>query len=208
MRPKVIKLKVMMLRDDGAVLYINGTEAARSSMPDGDITYTTLANDAGSETTYYEYNLDTSLLVTGLNTVAVEVHQSGATSSDTSFDLVLYGVESNTTGTAPADPTALAQADVTTTKIDLSWTDNAGDEVGYELWRKTADGAWEILEPALAADTATYSDTMLSEGTTYTYKVRAFNAAGLSAFSDELAVTTAVASTPLVYGEDFDYRVI
>jgi PKD repeat protein len=201
---KVIKLKVMMLRDDGAVLYINGNEAARSSMPDGDITYTTLANDAGSETTYYEYNIDPSLLVTGSNTVAVEVHQSGGTSSDTSFDLVLYAVESNTTGTAPADPTALAQADVTTTTIDLSWTDNAGDEVGYELWRKTADGAWEILEPSLAADTASYGDTMLNEGSTYTYKVRAFNAAGLSAFSDELAVTTAVASTPLVYGEDFN----
>ena len=202
---QVIKLKAMILRDDGAVVYINGSEAFRTSMPDGDITYTTLANDAGSETTYYEYNIDPALLVNGSNTIAVEVHQSGATSSDTSFDMVLVGVESNLiSGTAPAAPTLLAETSTTTTTIDIEWTDNASDEVGYELWRKVADGAWEILEPSLAADTVAYGDTMLSEGTAYAYKVRAYSAAGLSAFSDEISVTTLTASTPLVYGEDFN----
>ncbi|WP_419660788.1 hypothetical protein Dvar_11950 [Desulfosarcina variabilis str. Montpellier] len=201
---QVIKLKAMILRDDGAVVYINGTEAFRTSMPDGEITYTTPANDAGSETTYYAYNIDPALLTTGDNTIAVEVHQSGPTSSDTSFDMVLIGIESNVDGDAPAAPTALAQGDVTTTTIDLTWTDNADDEVGVELWRKEADGAWEMLEPSLAADTAAYGDTMLSEGTAYTYKVRAYNAAGLSDFSDELTVTTLTASTPLIYSEDFN----
>ncbi len=201
---RVIKLKAFILRDDGAVVYINGSEAFRTSMPDGDITYTTLANDAGSETTYYEYNIDPALLVDGSNTVAVEVHQSGATSSDTSFDMVLVGVESNVTGTAPAAPTLLAGTSSTTTTIDIEWTDNATDKVGYELWRKVADGAWEIYEASLAADTVSYGDTMLSEGTAYTYKVRAYNAAGLSSFSDDLTITTLTASTPLVYGEDFN----
>ena len=118
--------------------------------------------------------------------------------------MVLIGIESNVDGDAPAAPTALAQGDVTTTTIDLTWTDNADDEVGVELWRKEADGAWEMLEPSLAADTAAYGDTMLSEGTAYTYKVRAYNAAGLSDFSDELTVTTLTASTPLIYSEDFN----
>ena len=201
---KIIKLKAFLLRDDGAVVYVNGTEAARSSMPGGDVTYTTLANDAGDENKYFEYNLDPSLLVTGSNTIAVEVHQSGPTSSDLSFDMVLVGVESNVTGTAPAAPTLLAETSATTTTIDIAWTDNATDEVGQELWRKVADGAWEILEPSLAADTSAYGDTMLAEGTAYTYQVRAYNAAGLSDFSNEITITTQMASTPLVYGEDFN----
>ena len=200
----VIKLRLMLLRDDGAVVYINGTEAARSSMADGEVAYTTVANDAGDENKYYEYNLDSALLVDGTNTIAVEVHQSGGTSSDMSFDLVLYGVESRVDGAVPAAPSALADTDVTTSTIDLGWTDNATDEVGYELWRKVGDGSWAIYEPVLSPDTNAYGDSMLSEGTQYTYKVRAYSQNGLSAFSDELVVTTLAASTPLVWGEDFD----
>lgn len=200
----VIKLKIMLLRDDGAVVYINGTESVRSSMPDGPVTYTTLAKDAGDENKYYEYNLDPALLFTGSNTIGVEVHQSSPTSSDTSFDLVLFGIESNVAGTAPAAPTLLAETDVTTSTIDVAWTDNAGDEVGFELWRKVADGPWKIFEAALAADTFSFGDTMLAEGTDYSYKVRAYSQYGLSAFSDEITVTTLIASTPLVYGENFN----
>lgn len=202
---KVIQLRLMLLRDDGAVVYINGIEAARSSMPEKEISYTTPANDAGSETAYHEYYLDPGLLVSGSNTIAVEVHQSGPTSSDTSFDMVLLGVESNVTGTSPAAPGLLTQTSVTTTTIDLAWTDSAAGEAGYELWRKTViDGSWQIYKPALAADTVSFGDTMLSEGTEYSYKVRAYSAAGLSAFSNELTVTTPTASTPLVFGEDFN----
>ena len=200
----VIKLRLMLLRDDGAVVYINGAEAARSSMADGEVAYTTVANDAGDENKYFEYNLDPALLVDGTNTIAVEVHQSGGTSSDMSFDLVLYGIESRVDGAIPAAPTDLADTDVATSTIDLNWTDNATDEVGYELWRKVGDGSWEIFEPVLSPDTNAYGDSMLSEGTQYTYKVRAYSQNGLSAFSDELVVTTLAASTPLVWGEDFD----
>ncbi|MCG8550898.1 MAG: choice-of-anchor J domain-containing protein, partial [Desulfobacterales bacterium] len=202
---KLIQLKLMLLRDDGAVVYINGTEAVRSSMPDGDITYTTKANDAGDETKYYAYNLDASLLTDGSNTIAVEVHQASAASSDVSFDMVLYGVTSNAGGTAPLAPATLADTGLGTATVNLGWLDNADDEVGFELWRKAgSDGAWGILEAALAADTGTYEDTMLSEGTEYSYKIRAYNSAGLSGFSNTLTVTTQSASTPLVYSETFD----
>ena len=81
---------LQLKRDDGAVVYLNGTEIVRSNMPTGTISSTTLANDAGStENQFFSYTVPTSALVNGSNTLAVEVHQTSATSSDVSFDLSL-----------------------------------------------------------------------------------------------------------------------
>lgn len=77
-------------RDDGAVVYINGKEVARSNMPSGTVTYSTLAgNNTGSETDYYPFIIAKNNLVNGNNIIAVEVHQSDITSSDMTFDLEL-----------------------------------------------------------------------------------------------------------------------
>jgi len=85
-------IKLEILRDDGAVVYLNGTELVRSNMPTGTITYTTTAAHtvAGSnEDHYYSYEFPSSLLNAGQNLIAVEVHQRSSTSSDVSFDLKL-----------------------------------------------------------------------------------------------------------------------
>ncbi len=85
-------LIISLLRDDGAVVYINGTEVVRSNMPSGNITYTTTAAStvAGdAENTFYQYNIPSSILNAGDNVIAVEVHQRSASSSDLSFDLKL-----------------------------------------------------------------------------------------------------------------------
>ncbi len=85
-------LLVRLLRDDGAVVYLNGAEVCRSNMPSVPINYQTLASSAVSgagEYTFYDYPVDPALLETGGNVLAVEVHQSGVTSSDLSFDLEL-----------------------------------------------------------------------------------------------------------------------
>ena len=83
---------VRVLRDDGAVLYVNGTEAARFNMPTGAVTYTTLtANAADDGTIFYPATLSPSLFVEGTNVLAVEIHQTTATSTDISFDLELVG---------------------------------------------------------------------------------------------------------------------
>jgi len=87
-------LLVRLLRDDGAVVYLNGIEVCRSNMPAGPVNYLTLASGAASgagEYTFYDYSIDPAFLETGLNVLAVEVHQSSVTSSDISFDLELAG---------------------------------------------------------------------------------------------------------------------
>ena len=85
-------LTLRLLRDDGAVVYLNGTEIFRSNMPGGSVGYRTLASVAiggADETTFFQASVDPGLLVSGNNVLAVEVHQANGTSSDVSFDLEL-----------------------------------------------------------------------------------------------------------------------
>lgn len=79
-------------RDDGAIVYVNGQEVIRTNMPDGIITNTTLASSAiggSEESAFNSYPLDSTLFQSGMNIIAVEVHQGNVTSSDISFDLEL-----------------------------------------------------------------------------------------------------------------------
>jgi len=98
-------LQLGLRRDDGAVVYLNGTEIWREGMPPaGAITHTTLAtNGAGGEeeTIFHQKNdLPINLLLEGMNTIAVEIHQNSVTSSDISFDLELRAI-------SPSDPSQL-----------------------------------------------------------------------------------------------------
>ena len=93
----VTDLTLRILRDDGAVMYLNGSELPRSNMPDGAIDHLTLASGGANETTWYEYTIDPGLLAEGENVLAVEIHQRSATSTDISFDLELIAQ------TSPAD---------------------------------------------------------------------------------------------------------
>lgn len=86
-----------LLRDDGAVVYINELPVWTNNMATtdfditGNIAYTNLALGSDDGLTYQTVNLPSSVLGAGLNLVAVEVHQQNATSSDLSFDLMLWG---------------------------------------------------------------------------------------------------------------------
>ncbi len=81
-----------VLRDDGIVIYVNGTEAARLGMAPGPVFYNTLANvTINTATAYDTVGLSPSLFVAGTNTLAVEVHQAAITSSDIVLDLELIG---------------------------------------------------------------------------------------------------------------------
>lgn len=90
-------LILRLLADDGAVAYLNGTEIVRDNMPSGPITGSTPAATGrwgGQESTARTFSVDPGLLVSGVNVLAVEVHQDRPSSSDLSMaaDLVAsYG---------------------------------------------------------------------------------------------------------------------
>jgi 3-phytase len=79
-------------RDDGVVVYVNGTEIYRNNMPTGTITYTTLATDAKDNGTIPQtFTIPTSAFTIGTNVIAVEIHQQRANTPDMAFDLELIG---------------------------------------------------------------------------------------------------------------------
>ena len=79
-------INASILIDDGAVVYLNGTEVYRNNMPDGVITNSTLALAGSPENVFLNFTINKNLLVPGTNVLAVEVHQVLNTSSDISFD--------------------------------------------------------------------------------------------------------------------------
>jgi hypothetical protein len=88
----VQSLTMLLLRDDGAAVHLNGVEVHRSNLPVGPLSATTraLTNvDGSAERVWHVVTLPASALVPGVNVVAVSVHQQWASSSDLSFDLRL-----------------------------------------------------------------------------------------------------------------------
>ena len=86
------KVEVRLVRDDGAVVYLNGKEVQRSNMPVGDIKPDTLAKasiNAEEEGKTVTFSIPARKLQAGTNTLAVEIHQAKPTSSDLAFDLAL-----------------------------------------------------------------------------------------------------------------------
>jgi predicted phage tail protein len=92
--------------------------------------------------------------------------------------------------TAPRSPSALAATAVSASQINLSWTDNADNESGFEL-ESSADGIAFSKLADLAANTTSYQHTGLKPNTRYWYQVRAKNAGGNSGFSNVADATTA-----------------
>ena len=89
----------------------------------------------------------------------------------------------------PRPPTTLTATATSSTQINLTWTDNASDETGFELESST-DGTSFTKITDLAANTTTYSHTGLNASTRYYYRVRAKNSAGASSYSNVADATT------------------
>jgi len=90
--PTGVVLTARTLIDDGAVIYLNGQEAARVGMPvfPAPISYGTFANrNVGDANSFQTVVLPGTNLVAGDNLLAVEVHQIGTNSSDVVFGLAL-----------------------------------------------------------------------------------------------------------------------
>ncbi|MDI6791645.1 MAG: DUF5050 domain-containing protein, partial [bacterium] len=95
----------------------------------------------------------------------------------------------------PAAPTNFAGSAVSSSRIDLSWTDNADNEAGFKLDRRTGtDGVWMNIA-LLGPNITSYQNSGLAPNTTYYYKLRAYNGGGNS---DTSAVnfTTQTSSSP------------
>ena len=120
----VTNLTFGVMRDDGAVVYLNGTEVFRTGMPLGTVLNGTLATSAISgaeETTWFtNTTASPSLLVPGVNVVAVEVHQGSSSSSDLGFNLLLVA------GVAPSPTPVALSSQRLGNNLMFSWPAGSG----------------------------------------------------------------------------------
>ena len=86
-----------------------------------------------------------------------------------------------------AAPSALSATAGTGNRIDLAWTDNSANETGFRVERCAGAGCTSFAQIGAntAADITTFADEFgLAVGTSYSYRVRAFNATATSDFSN------------------------
>ncbi|MDZ4783978.1 MAG: lamin tail domain-containing protein [Planctomycetia bacterium] len=174
-----------LLQDDGAVVYLNGTELTRSNLPakPATINYLSPANNSvgGSDEDAFistAFAAEVSLLRQGTNVLAVEIHQSGADSSDISFDMELQATRPGTgTGGLPLQPginRVLVEA--------YSGQSGTGElvDIGYlDVWYDglpAANVIWPEVVQAASLDMLTRSSYL--PGIPLSVRVEAYDGAG------------------------------
>lgn len=142
------------------------------------VTWTTIATLGANST-----SLSALDLTAGTN-YAFRVSAFNATSVSDFSNVV-------TTATLTLAPTNLAATAVSSSRIDLTWSDVSG-ETGYKIERSTDGTTWTQIATT-SANATSYSNTGLNSATAYSYRVKANNAGGDSAPSNVTSVTTLTA---------------
>jgi subtilisin len=99
-------------------------------------------------------------------------------------------------GVPPAAPANLAATAVSSTQINLTWTDSDNTEQGFKIERCSGVDCTGFAQIAtVGANVTSYSNTGLTASTSYSYRVRAYNAAGDSGYSNTASAVTQAAPT-------------
>ena len=89
----------------------------------------------------------------------------------------------------PAAPTGLTATAYSSSGIQLKWTDNSTFEGGFRVERRTGTNPFTVID-STSQNAVSYFEAALAPGTTYDYRVAAFNTAGQSAYSNIASATT------------------
>lgn len=145
---RFLSVTLGLIRDDGAAVYLNGTEVFRSNLPTGTLTAATRASASvggTDETTLYEASVDPKWFRSGTNVLAVEVHQFAPDSSDVRFALQLSGLLRPSSASAPR-----LELGAGSEQIRLSWPVTA---IGFELQEtKSLETPWFASDETIGAE--------------------------------------------------------
>ena len=133
-------------------------------------------------------------VVTAYNHGSVEGPPSNEVSLVAGSTITSTPTPTPTPASAPAAPTSLTATSVSSSKITLSWTDNANNETAFKIERSTNGSTFSQIG-TVATNTTTYSSTGLVASTKYYYRVRAYNSIGNSSYSNTASATTKAASS-------------
>lgn len=104
----------------------------------------------------------------------------------------------------PGVPTNLVATAVSSTQIDLTWTDNSIDEKGFYVYRRNGGSYRRIV--ALNSNTTSYRDSSLNPEITYWYKVSSYSDSGESGSSNEASAKTLIEVEILDYHMEKKYH--
>ncbi|WP_346188822.1 pre-peptidase C-terminal domain-containing protein [Rubritalea halochordaticola] len=127
----VTDLDFSLLFDDGAIIYINGTEVHRTATMDAgtSFSYNTPSTATSSDNATENFSVNPSLLVEGANLIAVEVHNRSTTSSDISFDLQML-----TTRSGETPPPSTTDETIFSSGASWNYKDDGSDQ--GTAWRQ------------------------------------------------------------------------
>jgi hypothetical protein len=146
---------------------------------------------SGAVYTYVNGAGATSYSHTGLYAGTTYYYKIKAEGTSDSYDSPFTAsINATTSSAAPNAPSNLSALTYSSSRIDLSWTDNSSNETGFEVMRATDSGFTQGLVWIGGIQASSYSDTGLSASTTYYYKVRAEGATQDSAYSSSSNATT------------------
>jgi hypothetical protein len=151
----------------------------------GCVDFTPLTTTAADATSYQDLGLALSESYS-YRLTAVNVAGTSATIGPVTATTVL-----------PANPTALSALVTSASTIDLGWSDNAANEAGYRIERCSGIGCSSFIEVAtVGADATGFTSTGLAMNSFYSHRVRAFNAAGTSAYTATVTSNTFAPGPP------------
>ncbi|QKZ13136.1 fibronectin type III domain-containing protein [Spirosoma sp. KUDC1026] len=172
-----------------------GFELERS--PDG-TTWTKVADLPANATTYQNTGLTPNVWyyyrVRAVNAVGQSAYSNIA--------------DTSTPDVPPAAPARLTATTTSPTQVTLAWADLSNNESGFDIERGSSATGTFTKVADVPANATTYTDQNLADNTAYCYRVRAKNAAGNSAYTDVICVTTPLAPPAMpvnLTAQVFDY---
>lgn len=166
---------------------VTGTDPGWVNAGTQDFTLTTTAASRDVGTTLHASALPLTL--------QYQKHQQQqARPVDATLDIGAFEFDNGGAPVAPAAPSGLTATALAGLSIQIGWTDNSSNEDGFEIERSDNGGAFAMIQ-ALGANVTSFTDSGLTEGVLYAYRVRAKNTVGNSAYSNT-ASATAVQTLP------------
>ena len=157
----------------------------------GDTTYRMNGGVRGNKLTIL---LNAITIGTHYGTQYQEIYEADLEDSTLSSAITTANTLLTANPSPPVAPSNLSGTSGGAYLINLTWSDNASNELGYRIESKIgATGTYELLT-TLGPNTRATTFTSLIEGTQYYYRLQGVNAGGRSAYSNEESVTTVLIS--------------